>query len=229
MQFRRFVWSFHRIVSYIIGVQILLWIAGGVVMSWYDLGVVRGEHNIQSHATSVLPSLDEIITTDKVMDQFDGHQLTGSDLGFLGERPVYRLEFSSNEAAIVDAETGEVLTPLNEAMAVGLALYDFAGDGNPDGAQWLTETNTEYRNIVPVWRVDMNDVEDTHLYISPTTGEIISRRNATWRLFDFFWMLHIMDYEDRTDFNHPLLVWTSILAMLFAVSGFVLIYYRVKR
>jgi hypothetical protein len=229
IKFRRFIWSFHRIVSYIIGIQIVLWIAGGVIMSWYDLRVVRGEHNIAIHEMPILPPVAELVPIDQVLGNFDGLAMTGSNLGFLGDKAVYRLEFAGGDPAIVDAVSGEILTPLSEAMALSLALRDFAGDGSPDGAQWLTEPNMEYRNVVPVWRVDMMDVEDTHLYVSPMSGNIISRRNDTWRLFDFFWMLHIMDYEDRTDFNNPLLVWTSILAFLFASSGMVLIYYRVKR
>jgi hypothetical protein len=36
-------------------------------------------------------------------------------------------------------------------------------------------------------------------------------------------MLHIMDYRERTDFNHPLLVWASALALLVALSGLNLI------
>ena len=41
--------------------------------------------------------------------------------------------------------------------------------------------------------------------IHAAAGELISRRHALWRVFDFAWMLHIMDYDERTDVNNPLL------------------------
>jgi len=36
-------------------------------------------------------------------------------------------------------------------------------------------------------------------------------------------MLHIMDYDTRDDFNHPLLVIAAASALLFALSGAVLL------
>ena len=40
-----------------------------------------------------------------------------------------------------------------------------------------------------------------------------------WRVFDFVWMLHIMDYDERDDFNHPLLLITAGTALLFVFTG----------
>ncbi len=93
----------------------------------------------------------------------------------------------------------------------------------------LEQGNSEYRGPLPVWRVVMGDDEDTRIYVSPLTGDVIARRNATWRLYDFFWMLHIMDYENRTDFNNPLVIFASILALVATISGIWLIFYRFAR
>ena len=57
--------------------------------------------------------------------------------------------------------------------------------------------------------------------MDPWTGELLARRTARWRLFDFLWMLHIMDYDAREDFNHPLLQAAAILGFLVALSGVV--------
>ena len=51
----------------------------------------------------------------------------------------------------------------------------------------------------------------------------MARRNDWWRLFDVVWMLHIMDYDTRDDFNHPLLIVSAATALLFALSGVVLL------
>ena len=41
-------------------------------------------------------------------------------------------------------------------------------------------------------------------------------------MFDFFWMLHIMDFDEREDFNHPLLQIAAALGLIIALSGVVL-------
>ena len=56
------------------------------------------------------------------------------------------------------------------------------------------------------------------------SGQIITVRSTIWRIFDFFWMLHIMDYEDREDFNNPLLISFSVVAVLFCVSGMIMLF-----
>mgnify|MGYP003339799900 CR=1 FL=1 len=50
-------------------------------------------------------------------------------------------------------------------------------------------------------------------------GEIVSRRHALWRVFDFAWMLHIMDYEARTNVNNPLLRIATLSAAAMALSA----------
>jgi len=48
------------------------------------------------------------------------------------------------------------------------------------------------------------------------------RRNDRWRLFDLFWMLHVMDYQGRDNFNTLLLQVVSGLGLVTILSGFTL-------
>ena len=61
-------------------------------------------------------------------------------------------------------------------------------------------------------------------YVSGTTGEVLERRNDTWRWWDFFWMLHNMDYSERTSFNHPLIITVGFAMAWLAVTGFWLLF-----
>ena len=72
----------------------------------------------------------------------------------------------------------------------------------------------------------MNDPDGTRIYVSPETGRVLARRNDYWRVFDFFWMLHIMDYDEREDFNHPLLIIVTLASTLFVLTGVALLYFR---
>lgn len=79
-----------------------------------------------------------------------------------------------------------------------------------------------------MWQVRFDDGRDTTLYVSERNGQVVARRTDIWRLYDFFWMLHIMDYRERVDFNHPLLVAASAVALALAATGIWLLFYRVR-
>jgi uncharacterized iron-regulated membrane protein len=75
---------------------------------------------------------------------------------------------------------------------------------------------------LPLWKVGFSVPESLNLYIEPWTGELVARRTARWRVFDFLWMLHIMDFEARDDFNTPLLQIAAFLGLVIALSGLAL-------
>lgn len=66
------------------------------------------------------------------------------------------------------------------------------------------------------------------MYVSPFTGKVVARRTNTWRVYDFLWSLHIMDYREREDFNHPLLVAFAAGLLVLTLTGVVLLYRRFK-
>ena len=80
-----------------------------------------------------------------------------------------------------------------------------------------------------MWRVEFADRKETTLYFSPSTGELLAKRHDLWRWFDLWWMLHIMDYEERSDVNNMLLRITSTVGMVFALSGLWLLIYSFGR
>ncbi|RMH10155.1 MAG: hypothetical protein D6695_11965, partial [Planctomycetota bacterium] len=81
----------------------------------------------------------------------------------------------------------------------------------------------EYRSgPLPAYAVQLDHPKRPHIYIDARSGQITARRNRPWRIFDFFWMLHTMDYAGRDDFNHPLLTGFSVLAIASAGSGLAL-------
>ncbi|MEO1136617.1 MAG: PepSY domain-containing protein, partial [Pseudomonadota bacterium] len=200
-RFKALVQRIHLWAGLILGVQILLWMASGVIMSWFPIELVRGEQAAFSAPETPLQA-ETYASPGGIIVQAD--TATSLELRrFLG-RPVYVTRGEGAEA-IFDAATGEKLTPLSEARARRVARQDYVGEGKIVSASLVSFPPGEYRGPTPVWRVDMDDRRNTRLYISPTSGEVLARRNDIWRLYDFFWMLHIMDYGEREDFNNPLL------------------------
>jgi uncharacterized iron-regulated membrane protein len=74
--------------------------------------------------------------------------------------------------------------------------------------------------------VQFNDPEGLRIYVSPTTGKVVARRTNTWRVYDFLWSLHIMDYREHEDFNHPLLIACAAGLLVLALTGCVLLWRR---
>ena len=80
-----------------------------------------------------------------------------------------------------------------------------------------------------VWRVDFDDEDETSIYVSGQDGAVLERRNSTWRLFDIFWMLHIMDYDERADAHNPLLITAQVTGLVFTLMGIWLLFYSFNR
>lgn len=133
------------------------------------------------------------------------------------------------DCIMLDAMSGKMLSPISEQEALLTARVDFTGNAAAPAVQWLSETNLEYRGRVPVYRVDFDNEKKTHLYISPENGRVIARRNKIWRLYDFFWMLHIMDYQERENFNHPWLYILAATAVSLSITGLTLLALHLQR
>jgi uncharacterized iron-regulated membrane protein len=208
------VWA-HKWLGLIVGVQLILWVASGLFMTAIPIETVRGEHNIRkSNAVPLpvegLPALSAVLKGPA----------TRAELILLNDAPVWRIDREGQADRLVDARTGAVLSPLDATAVMAIAKSDFAGTGGVKGVALISENpHIEYRGALPVWQVQFADAEATRIYVSPLTGKVVARRTSTWRVYDFLWSLHIMDYRGRDDFNHPLVVIASALGLILSLTG----------
>lgn len=211
----------HRVLTAVIGIQVILWTLGGLIFSTHDLAWVRGE---EGQDTAPEPELDR---NAEVIGPLEAASRAGMDgpihaveLRHLGDRPVYEVR-GRDGAALIDARTGEAASPISEEVARSIARRDRLSRPEVSAAELVHQNpETEYREKpLPAWRIDLADGEGTHIYVEAATGRIRARRNDAWRRFDLFWMLHTMDYVGRDDFNTPWLIGASVLALLAALSG----------
>ncbi len=126
---------------------------------------------------------------------------------------------------LVPGDGTGVLPVLSAAEAAQAAQDWLLETAEVQEIEWLESASpgSEIRGRnFPVWKVTFEGSESLNLYLDPWTGEILARRTTRWRVFDFFWMLHVMDFENRDDFNHPLLQIAAFLGLLIALSGVIL-------
>jgi len=224
---RRIVRRVHLWLGLVIAGQLVLWTAGGLIMSALKLEEVRGDDRAAMRPAPALDAGAALKAPAEVL-RAQGAHATSLQLTTLLGRPVYRLK-GAEATTLVDAVSGAPLSPLSRELAEEVARSDYRGPARVAGIDWVEAPAAEYRGRpLPLWRVRFADERNTALYVSPSTGEVVARRNDLWRVFDFVWMLHIMDYEEREDFNHPLLVATAATALLFTFTGLVMLFYSLR-
>lgn len=218
----------HKWIGLIVGLQVVFWTMGGVVMSWIPIEEVRSEHKIAHSDPIVLTSDTPVLSFNELSNMVE-KPVTRLSYDTLLGKPVAKIWFEDGSQEIRDALDGQQLTPITADLAQKIADADYAPDYPIAAVIEMHENNIDYRGPLPVWRINFADTENTSIYVSPTQARVVARRSSNWRLFDFFWMLHIMDYEERHDFNNPLLITFSISALLFAFSGIFLLFFRFYR
>ncbi len=216
----------HKWIALVIGVQALLWSIGGLYMTAMSIDFIHGDH-LNHVAAPTLPVQSTLISPDTLATTFPA--MTGFRLKSLLGEPVYEVQHAGG-VGLVNARSGQSIGPVDSDMARRLALSTYQGDGELQSLQLLTEAPSEVgTRPVPMWQATFEDSGNTALYFSPQTGKLLATRHTYWRVFDFVWMLHIMDYENRSDVNNTLLRIASIAGLLFMLSGVWLLFYSFRR
>lgn len=234
MRWKKNGYWFHRWIALIVSFQLLAWSISGLVFTLLDIDNVHGDWEriitppsaIKWGAVSLTPH-DAVAAAQRAGVNCDA--IARVKVHEYQDRPRYVLFDDSNKPrATVDAASGAVQTRITEEQAKEIARADFKPDADIATVRFLEgDAPLEFRGgPMPVYQVTMDHPKKTHLYISPVTGQVITRRNQPWRWFDFLWMLHIMDYSERDNFNHPLLTGMSVLAILTSASGLLLWWWR---
>ncbi len=236
MKPRKSTYLLHRWIGLIVSLQLLAWSIGGFTFSILHIENVRGERDIAAppyetldHPT--LQSLPEPLRNALRALPEGEHNFGTITLADRGAGPAWEIRDRDHALiARLHPLTARPLPNLSRDQAQHIAQRDFIG--SPEAlSTTLIESDppTEYRaKPLPAYRVELDHDKRPHIYLDARTGEITARRNRTWRIFDFFWMLHTMDYQGRDDFNHWLLTAFSILAILTAASGLTLWLWRAK-
>lgn len=221
--------SLHNWLGIILAAQISLWFLSGLVMAWLPIDEVRGTHlkiepKVSWAQAQVAPASVLAKHSPNALLSFSHRVLVDP----LRAEPVYQVE-DGNSITRYSALTGNTYQAIQEDDIQQLAVAQYKGTASISSVRLLEVLPQEVSHLTPpLWQVVFNDEDNTHFYLSPTTGKVERVRTDTWRLFDFMWMLHIMDYEERSDFNHPLLIAFAASALLFTFTGFILLYYKFR-
>lgn len=211
----------HKWFGLFIGLQVVVWSLSGVYMTVVHIDTIHGDHLVRESAT---PGIEAKVLQDPLA-LAARESAKGIRLAWVDERPIYVTDGPSGERAFA-ATTAAPLEPPNEQAIRALASSYYTGSEPIASAELITDVPGEIRGRKPpLWRVEFAHWNKPTFYLSRVTGELLSRRHELWRVFDFVWMLHIMDYEERENVNNPLLRAFTWGAVLMALSGIWLLFY----
>lgn len=225
----RRLYALHRWLSAVAFLQLAAWTLSGAIFAFLPIENVRGPFVADAHLGVVEGST--VLAPREALSRAAAAGLAApSELALRaspsGQFWVVRAKGSTLR---LDARTGEP-APVTREEAVRTACRDQPGTPRAQGATLEASAPLEYRGKpVPVWRVQMDDAAGTSIYVDATTGDVTARRSDLWRVYDFFWSLHIMDYRQREGFNHALLRCAALLAVITVMSGLALWALRARR
>jgi len=219
--------KWHRYLGLILGIQFLLWTLGGIYFSWTSIDEIRGD-NLKKQKKPI--ALRTFVSPSQFLPQLlhSKDSLLSLRLSTVINTPFYELSYRKNGVStslLVNAINGKPrpLIQLDEAKQIAKnALTLEAPIISTDYFTQLGE-HYEYRGRpLPAYAIEFGSPAHTTVYVSQDLAKVQTFRNTQWRIFDYLWMLHTMDYNGRDNFNNWLLRIFSVFGLLTILSGFVL-------
>ena len=215
--------KFHKWLMLFLGVQFMIWTISGAYMVILNIDYIHGDTLVVSHQKPIEFNQINYSLATLIKKYPDAKNI---ELSLLINQPVYRFKVNK-QSLMLDANNGQLLSPLNESVAVATAQHYYSGAGKVKSVQLITE-NPPFelsRRGLPAWRIDFVDFANPSLYISAQTGILVTKRHQFWRIFDLMFSLHVMDYEDE-DPSNLLLLFFSLFSLISVLAGLLLTYFR---
>jgi hypothetical protein len=218
----------HRWLGWLVGLQVLIWVTGGVVFSLVPFtSWVKGGDTVKP-PTVVLPTGWPERSASALQSAARSADVVGIAAVATPQGPALRVSFrAGNDPVIVPAD-GSVWAPPDGAAVRRFATSLYQGRGTVTSVEHLPKVPPRLGIVAEtggrgdVWRVSFDDALGTRIYLNGQTGEFVTSRNEAWVWYDFFWRLHIMDYAGGEDFNGTLLRLASVTAFGLVIAGAVL-------
>lgn len=215
----------HKWLALVIGAQLLIWFASGVIMSFLPIDKVRGEHLVDRETIAAIPPNTLMVAPATLVTQA-GAPVEAVALRMLDGRAIAEVA-TGKGIRLFDARTGAALPPVDAVQATRIARTAWKGADKPASLpSRVTAESPEYRGALPAWRIAFADADHTSVFVAAESGKITAVRTGTWRLYDFFWSLHIMDWKNHENFNTWWLLAFAIGGLILGLAGTILLFMR---
>ena len=208
---------FHKYLSLVISIQLLLWTISGIYFAFNKIELVRGEQYLIEQKVSKL-NLKEVESS-----------FSGKNVNFVRRLDEWIIKVETDSGFSYTDLQGQNLDELNaeEVREVVRQSTNLI----PLMAQRIDkpEIRAEFRGRnLPIFKVATSTTDSINVYVDAFTGEVTAIRSDSWRIWDFLWGAHIIDYSERENINNFLIKILSILALISSLSGIILFFKTFK-
>lgn len=219
--------KYHKWLMLFVGFQFVVWSITGAYMVIFDIDYIHGDSLVVEQQTflkkeQVNYSIAELYAKYPKAKKIELASLVGD--------AVYRFMVGEKKH-LLNASTGEVLSPLSKAHAVLIAKHQYSHLNAEISKVSLIKQNPPFElsaRHLPVWRIDFDEFSSPSFYISIETGHLVTKRHTFWRLFDWMFSFHVMDYVEE-DASNKLLLFFIVLSLVASAFGIVLTYFTLMK
>ncbi|NJB71020.1 hypothetical protein GGR42_001482 [Saonia flava] len=208
----------HRYMGLFLGIQFLFWTISGLYFSWTDIDNIHGDHfknlKYRPKAFKNLIAPSELKHSDGIRD-IEIRDIDGVPFYWINNDKLYNALDGTVKSGVSEKEALYIAnTRMKDELEVSkIFLIDKVGKHH------------EYREkLLPAYVISYKGDDNLKAYVSVIDGKFQTVRHRSWRIFDFLWMTHTMDYEGRDNFNTTVLRAFSLLGLITVFSGFILWY-----
>jgi uncharacterized iron-regulated membrane protein len=224
--FRKSLILAHRYLGIVLSAMFLMWFVTGIGMI-YSRGMPRLTPQVRLSRLAPLDLANVKVSPSKAAEQGDFEHPSGRvTLLTVMDRPAYRFASSTT----VFADTGEAMTDIDSATALGIAArFMNVAEEKVHYAEEVTEpdqwTLTLTRQL-PLYKITVDDGAGTQLYVSPQLAEVVQVTTRGSRALSWVSTIpHFLYFAPLRLTNGAwarAMVWTSGLACVLALLGIVL-------
>ena len=215
----------HKWIMLFVGAQFVIWSVTGAYMVFFDIDYIHGDSLVTNHQTKIKPNEMQYLLADLLQDYPRAKQV---EVGTFINLTVYRF-YQAEQRMLVNAANGQLLSPIDKLWAQKAASHYYRGKGEIQEVELILQDPPFElsRRALPAWRVNFADFGSPSIYVSANSGELVGKRHEFWRLFDWMFRFHVMDYGDAEEVDNMLLFWATLAGILACVFGLILTYFRV--
>ncbi|EGN74924.1 hypothetical protein A28LD_1941 [Idiomarina sp. A28L] len=229
--------SLHRRAGLILFIQVIIWTVSGFYFSWQGREALTASRYMHTLPAKPLSVMESYITPDMQLERLgdvrsvsvkliddrphiEAYYVPSLDLGH--ETHPSTRNIHRNAVAWFDGETGH-RWQTSAIMAQRLAVNSYTGSGMFNGIKDIHRSADFPGWAGPGFEVEFADNLNTRVYIDQASGTVLGHRNDPWKIADWMYRLHFMDYSGNRNFNNLLIIAAGLFSLWFVLTGIIML------